>query len=121
MGWSPRKNLVLVKPIPRPKVSAGGIHLPEDYEAIAAKKAVERPDDFRATVLAVGPDVTDRLVEPGAEALIYTWSEAADGTRRSLYTGVDGPDGTLFVKYPDDFAGIVYDPVQPSQGEHAAE
>ena len=120
--WQARKNLVLVKPVPKPKMTASGLlHLPEDYKAIAAKKAVDAPDDFWAEVLSVGPDVNDALVHRGAVVQILTDSGDYKGTRRSMFTGVDGPDGTLFVKYPDDFAGGVLDPVQPSQGEHAAE
>lgn len=119
MAWQPRKNLVLVKPI-RETMSPGGLHLPEDYRAIVSRKAVNKPDDFRAEVLAVGPDVTDALVRPGAVVQVLTWSDRADGSRRSLYSGVDGPDGSLFVYWPEDFAGYVHDPVPP-QADAAAE
>lgn len=120
MGWQARKNLVLVKRLPRPTTTPGGLYLPEDYKALAAWKAVNQDDDFTAEVLSVGPDVRDPLVVPGAQVQILAWADDANlnGTRRSMYTGVDGPDGTLFVKWPDDFAGYV---VQPSTGEHAAE
>lgn len=90
------------------KVTAGGIIVPEDYVARASKKAVSKADHFKARVLAVGPEVKDALIQPGAEVQIYTWAENPDGTRRGLYTGVDGPDGTLFVNWPEDFAGYVY-------------
>lgn len=120
MRIRPLRNRVLVKPIRR-TMSEGGIHLPEDYNALPSWKAVNKDDDFRAEVIAVGPEVNDAAVYPGALVQILTWSDGTelDGKRRSMYTGVDGPDGTLFVKYPEDFAG--YGVVQPGSGEHAAE
>lgn len=123
MSWQARKNLVLVKPLPKATMTPGGLHLPGDYKALASWKAVNRDDDFTAEVVSVGPDVTDALIVPGAKVQILAWADddKLDGTRRSMYTGVDGPDGTLFVKWPEDFAGYVVDRVQPSAGEHAAE
>jgi co-chaperonin GroES (HSP10) len=99
----PLRDLIHVEPI-RETVSAGGILLPEDYKALGSKKAVNRPDTFRARVLAVGPEV--RGVEPGEDVLVYTWSERADGTRRGLYTGHDVPGG-LLVRYPEDIVCAV--------------
>lgn len=98
MKLRPLRNLLHVEPI-RETVTAGGILIPQDYRALGSRKAVERPDTFRARVLAVGPDV--RGVEPGDDVLVYTWAERADGTRRSLYVGHDVPGG-LLVSYPDD-------------------
>ncbi len=70
---------------------------------------MRKSDHFRARVVAVGPTVSDPLVCPGAEVVILTWADDddLDGTRRGMYTGVDGPDGQLFVKWPQDFGGCV--------------
>lgn len=110
----PLRNRVLVERVTE-KVTAGGIFVPEDYEARASRKAVNRADHFKARVLAVGPEVTDALVVPGAEVQILTWSAEPDGTRRGMYTGVDGPDGTLFVNWPSDFAGYVYERAEAAE------
>lgn len=108
MSLRPLRNLVLVERITE-QVTAGGIHIPQDYKAIGSRKAVNRPDDFRARVIAVGPKVTDELVRPGAEVLIFTWAAEADGSRRGMYTGTDGPSkGSLFVSWPADFAGVAF-------------
>jgi len=104
----PLRNRVLVKPI-RETMTAGGLHIPQDYKAIPSRKAVNRPDHFLAEVVAVGSEVKDEALVPGARVSILTWSERADGTRRSMYTGEDGPDGTLFVRWPEDFGGCVYE------------
>lgn len=88
----PLRNLLYVEPIVE-TVSAGGILLPEDYKARGSKKAVNRPDWFRAAVKAVGPEVRD--VSPGDHVLVHTWAEKADGTRRGLYVGHDVPGGLL--------------------------
>ncbi len=101
------RNLVLVHRITE-TMTAGGLHVPQDYKARGSQKAVNRPDTFRARVVAVGPKVTDPLIAPGAEVDILSWADNADGTRRGMYTGVDGPDGTTFVRWPDDFGGAVY-------------
>lgn len=108
----PLRNRVLVERITE-KVTAGGIHVPQDYKARGSVKAVNKRDEFRARVLAVGLEVREELIKPGVEVLLYTWAEESDGTRRGMYTGVDGPDGTLFVNWPEDFAGIVF--VAPEQ------
>lgn len=121
MPLRPLRNLVLVERITE-KVSAGGIHFPEDYKARASAKAVNKADSFRARIVAVGPKVSDPLIAPGAEVPILTWAENADGTRRGLYTGIDGPDGLLFVKWPEDFGGVVYaSTTVPPQAADAAE
>jgi hypothetical protein len=116
MGLRPLRNLVLVERILDPGqtrdaqgfvVTSGGIALPQDYKAIGSRKAVNRPDHFRARVIAVGPKVTDPLIVPGAEVPILSWSTEPDGTRRGLYTGVDVTKDELFVRWPDDFGGVV--------------
>lgn len=81
------------------EVTARGIVIPQDYKARGSAKAVNKADFFRARVLAVGPKVRD--VSAGDEVLVLTWGANPDGSRRSLYAGVDGPDGTLFIT-PDD-------------------
>lgn len=81
------------------EVTATGIIIPQDYKARGSAKAVNKADYFRARVLAVGPKVRD--VAAGDEVLVLTWGASPDGSRRSLYVGIDGPDGTLFVT-PDD-------------------
>ena len=111
MGLRPLRNLIQVERLPDlgrtrdadgNEVTAGGIVVPQDYAARGSQKAVRKADFFRARVLAVGPKVPVEDVAPGAEVLVMTWGNHPDGTRRSLYTGVDGPDGTLLVEYPDD-------------------
>lgn len=118
MQIHPRRNLVLVRRVLEAdrtrdaegnERTAGGLYVPADYKARGSQKAVRKADHFRARVIAVGPHVKDPLVVPGAEVPILTWGNHPDGTRRSLYTGVDGPDGTLFVAWPDDFGGVVYE------------
>ncbi len=131
MALRPLRNLVLVERLPDigrtrdangEERTAGGIICPADYKARGSQKAVRKSDHFRARVLAVGPKVTDPLVCHGAEVVVLTWADEAnlDGTRRGMYTGVDGPNGTLFVSWPDDLGGCVLDPVLP-QAAAAAE
>jgi hypothetical protein len=116
LGLRPLRNLVLVERLPDigrtrdangNEFTSGGLLVPGDYKARGSVKAVNRSDHFRARVIAVGPKVTDPLIAPGAEVVILTWADEADGTRRGMYTGVDGPDGSLFVNWPDDFGGVV--------------
>lgn len=114
MGLRPLRNLIQVERMPDlgrtrdgegNEVTAGGIVIPQDYKARGSHKAVRKADFFRARVLAIGPQVRD--LEPGNEVLVITWAAESDGTRRGLYTGADGPDGTLFVEYPDDLVCAV--------------
>lgn len=116
MSLRPLRNLVLVERMPDlgrtlnaagEEVTSCGIIVPRDYKARGSQKAVNKADQFRARVLAVGPEVVDPLVAPGAEVLIMTWAAECDGTRRGMYTGVDYRDGQLFVKWPEDFCGVV--------------
>lgn len=99
------RDLILVERIAE-TVTAGGIHIPQDYKARGSQKAVNKADHWRARVVAVGPKVTDPLLVPGAEVQVLTWAEDADGTRRGMYTGIDGPDGMTFVT-PADLGGVV--------------
>ena len=111
MPLKPLRNLLHIEKLPDlghtqdadgNVVTAGGILLPQDYKARGSYKAVNKGDFFRARVLAAGPKVPSGDVQPGDEVLVLTWGNNPDGSRRSLYTGVDGPDGTLLVEYPDD-------------------
>lgn len=86
------------------EVTAAGLVIPQDYAARGSVKAVNKADYFRARVLAVGPKVRD--VSVGDEVLVMTWGAEADGTRRSLYVGIDGPDGTLLVTPNDLVCGV---------------
>lgn len=121
MGVRPLRNLVLVERLPdvgRTKladgseVTAGGIVVPQDYKARGSVKAVNKADHFRARVIAVGPRVTDPLVREGAEVVILAWAAESDGTRRGMYTGVDYGKDQLFVAWPEDFGGCVYEGVR---------
>ncbi len=115
MSLRPMRDLILVERLPDEgrtrdasghEVTAGGIVIPADYKAIGSRKAVNKADHWRARVVAVGPKVTDPLIVPGAEVQVLTWSEEPDGTRRGMYTGIDGPDGLMFVR-PCDLGGVV--------------
>jgi co-chaperonin GroES (HSP10) len=111
----PLRNLILVERIMAEgrtcdadgnEVTAGGLIVPQDYKARGSQKAVRKEDHFRARVVAVGPKVNDPLIVPGAVVPVLTWAEEPDGTRRGMYSGVDGPDGLLFVT-TDDLGGVV--------------
>jgi co-chaperonin GroES (HSP10) len=79
------------------RVSAGGIVIP----ATTQGKIQTKDDQFRARVLAMGPDAereTSGDLHVGDEVLVHTWHE--DGDR--LYTGVTAmAKGQMFVK-PND-------------------
>lgn len=87
--------------------TAGGIIVPDTYADRGSRKAVNRPDVFRAKVLAVGGGVPAGELSEGDEVLVLSWGAKPDGTRRSLYTGVDAPGGTLLVEYPDDIECVL--------------
>lgn len=127
MKLRPLRNLVHVERLPDightrengETRTAGGIIVPETYEAPGRKKAVNKPDSFRARVLAVGPRVPAGELSEGDEVVVLTWSENSDGTRRGLYTGIDAPGDTLLIEYPTDIeCALVRDPVPPPA--HAA-
>jgi hypothetical protein len=119
LALRPLRNLIHVERLPDlgnemnaegDVVTPGGIIVPNDYKAPGRHKAVNKADHFRARVLATGPKVHG--VERGDEILLLTWGANPDGTRRSMYTGVDAPDGTLLVEYPDDVV-CVLNPAPP--------
>lgn len=128
MKLRPLRNLVHVERLPdlgRSRENGetrteGGIIVPDTYADRGSRKAINRPDVFRARVLAVGPSVPAGEMTAGDEVLVLSWAGKPDGTRRSLYTGIDAPGDTLLVEYPADIECVVH-PVQPREGEHAAE
>lgn len=87
--------------------TAGGIIVPDTYADRGSRKAVNRPDVFRARVLAVGSEVPSGELAEGDEVLVLTWSAKPDGSRRSMYTGVDAPGDTLLVEYPEDIECVL--------------
>jgi hypothetical protein len=96
----PLRDLVYVERL-RPKITPGGIHIPETFEAkhSARLKTAATPDYFPAKVLSVGPLV--RELVPGDTVLVHTYAE---GDGKTLYTGENvGERDRLLVRYPDDF------------------
>lgn len=121
MSLRPLRNLIQVERMPDlgrtrdgegNEVTAGGIVIPQDYKARGSQKAVRKADFFRARVLAVGPKVPAGDLAVGNEVLVITWAAETDGTRRGMYTGIDGPDGSLFVEYPNDLVCALDDNAQ---------
>lgn len=101
MTIRPLRDLLYVERL-RPKMTPGGLHLPETFKAgrtghSAREKMNAISDTFPARVLAVGPQV--REVEPGDEILVLTF---ADGDGSKLWTGENvGERDRMFIK-PDD-------------------
>lgn len=91
----------------RPAVTPGGIHLPETFKAgkhgsSARQKVNAIEDTFRATVLAIGPDV--RELSPGDIVVVFSFAEG-DGSK--LYTGESvGEKGRMFIGLDDVVCAI---------------